>query len=66
MHYHNKKKLFNKNICQKQMKKKELYVKPVAKKMTLEVSSLILVGSTWTNDNFSKKESFEDEDEEQW
>ncbi|MBO4641445.1 MAG: hypothetical protein J5661_01105 [Bacteroidaceae bacterium] len=48
------------------MKKKELYVKPVAKKMTLEVSSLILVGSTWTNDNFSKKESFEDEDEEQW
>ena len=48
------------------MKKKELYIKPVAKKMTLEVSSLILVGSTCTNDNFSKKETFEDEDEEQW
>ena len=47
------------------MKKKELYIKPVAKKMTLEVSYM-LAQSTYTEDNFSKKEVFEDEDEEQW
>ena len=50
------------------MKKKELYIKPVAKKITLEVrSSMLVVQSTYTEDNFSKKKVFDDNEEvEEW
>ena len=56
----------NLNIFKKQMKKKELYIKPVAKRMTLEVSYM-LAQSTWTDENFSKKKVFDDDEEvEEW